>query len=154
MSDIFLCEHCPSVSFVKNLENAVIPTKGNEHSVGYDLTAVSVFKKIGEKTTLFDTGLRVQPPEGYYLEILPRSSLSNTGYMLSNSVGVIDPDYRGNLLISLTRIDDSLPELQLPFTKCQLVLRKNICFGFTEKNHINASVRGCGGFGSTDKNLN
>lgn len=145
------CPDCPSVLFTKTNKNAVIPTKGNPFSVGYDLTAISVYKKISEKTSLYDTGLKVSPPEGYYLEILPRSSLSNTGYVLSNSVGVIDPDYRGNLLIALTKVDDTLPDLQVPFVKCQLVLRKLNYFNMIQVETLSSTVRGCGGFGSTDK---
>ena len=139
------------VFFTKNHNDAKIPTKGNEFAVGYDLKAISVYKKVSNKTTLFDTGLKVSPPEGYYIEILPRSSLSNTGYMLSNSCGVIDPDYRGNLLIALTKVDETMPDLQLPFTKCQMILRKMIDFEFTETETLENTVRGSGGFGSTDK---
>jgi dUTP pyrophosphatase len=145
------CSDCPTVFFVKSDKNAIFPTKGTSYSIGYDLTAISVYKKIGSKTTLFDTGIRLDPPEGYYTEIIPRSSLSNTGYMLSNSIGIIDPDYRGNLLIALTKIDETMPDLKTPFTKCQLVLRKANYFNLNEVVDIPPTVRGCGGFGSTDK---
>jgi dUTP pyrophosphatase len=131
-------------------KNAVLPTKGTPYSIGYDLTAISEYKKLSPLTTLYDTGIKVKPPTGYYVEILPRSSLSKTGYMLSNSVGVIDPDYTGTLLIALTKIDQSMPDLQLPFTKCQLILRKTEDFIIREVDHIENTERGEGGFGSTD----
>ena len=141
------------VLFVKDDPNAVVPTKGTPFAVGYDLTAISVFKKLSDKTTLYDTGIKVQPPNGYYTEIVPRSSLTKTGYCLSNSVGTIDSDYRGRLLIALTRIDESFPELTLPFTRCQLILRKHEDYTLTQVTSLSETQRDCGGFGSTDSTI-
>jgi len=142
-----------SVEFIMTDNNAYLPTKAHSSDVGFDLCAISVYKKLSDRTTLFDTGIAVKPPKGYYTEILPRSSLSKTGYMLSNSVGIIDPDYRGSLLIALTKIDDSLPDIQLPFIKCQLVLRKMETFSLVQVKSLNETDRGDGGFGSTDDGL-
>lgn len=139
----------PSVYVVIDDRKAVFPTKGTPYSIGYDLTAISEYKKISDKTTLYDTGIKVKPPDGYYCEIVPRSSLSKTGYMLSNSVGIIDPDYSSSLLIALTKIDDSMPDLQVPFTRCQLILRKAEYYNLNEVDQITFTGRGC--FGSTDK---
>lgn len=139
------------VLFVKDDPRAVIPTKGTPYSVGYDLTAISVYKKLTDKTTLYDTGIKVQPPDGYYTEILPRSSITKTGYCLSNSVGTVDSDYRGTLLIALTRIDDEFPEITLPFTRCQLVLRRYEDYRLRQVDVLSDTQRGVGGFGSTDK---
>jgi dUTP pyrophosphatase len=142
------CNECPVVEFTTTHPQAVVPTKGTNMSIGFDLTAVEIYKKISEKTTLYNTGIKISPPEGYYVEILPRSSLSKTGYMLSNSVGVIDPDFSDNLLIALTKVDDSLPDIQVPFTRCQLVLRK---FDFFNMKRISDILdTGRGSFGSTD----
>lgn len=141
------------VLFVKDNPQAVVPTKGTPYAVGYDLTAISVYKKLTDKTTLYDTGIKVEPPQGYYTEILPRSSITKTGYCLSNSVGTIDSDYRGTLLIALTRIDEGFPELTLPFTKCQLVLRRYEDYNLRQVDSLSDTVRGNGGFGSTDKEV-
>jgi len=145
------CCQCPTVNFIRKSPSAVFPMRGTSDSVGFDLTAISVVKKLTEKTTLYDTGLVVKPPAGYYTEILPRSSLSKTGYVLANSVGIIDPDYRGTLMIALTKVDDSMPDLELPFMKCQLVLRKCSYFNMIEAEELDDTTRGAGGFGSTDK---
>ena len=141
------------VKFFLDDPEAKLPSKGTPYSIGYDLTAIKVHSKIGSRTTLYDTGLIVCPPEGYYTEILPRSSLSKTGYMLSNSVGTIDWDYRGRLLIALTKIDDTLPDLQVPFTRCQLIMRKAEYYfpkEVSRKEDLGSTERGEGGFGSTD----
>lgn len=142
----------PNVTFTLTDEKAVVPTKGTSYSVGYDLTAVSIHSKVG-RTTFYNTHVIVEPPSGFYTEIVPRSSLAKTGYTLANSVGIIDPDYRGNLLIALMKVDDSLPDLQLPFCKCQLILRKYEDFIMTQTNinNLSTTVRADGGFGSTDK---
>jgi dUTP pyrophosphatase len=141
----------PIVLFIRDDSKAVIPTKGTHLSIGYDLTAISIAKKLTNCTTLYDTGIKVQPPPGYYTEILPRSSLSKTGYMLSNSVGTIDPDYTGRLFIALTKVDESCPDLEIPFTRCQLVLRKAEYYNIQEITQMEKTERGDGGFGSTDK---
>lgn len=142
------------VKFTLNNEKAVTPTKGEKDSVGYDLTAISVYKKYGSKITLFETGISVEPPPGYFTEILPRSSLSKTGYVLANSVGLIDPSYRGTLKITLLKIDNTLPDLVPPFCKCQLIMRKHHDFNMkqVQENTLSKTIRGSGGFGSTDSN--
>ena len=128
---------------------AVIPSRAHETDIGYDLTAISQHKVMDNGTILYDTGIAVTPPEGYYLEILPRSSLSKTGYMLANSVGTIDPDYTGNLFIALNKVNKEAPDLELPFCKCQLVIRHAIYADVKVVESLVDTERGHGGFGST-----
>ena len=139
------------VKFKKHDPDAIIPKKAGKHEVGFDLVAIKLVKKIGEKTFMYDTCISVQPPNGYYTEIIPRSSIVKTGYILSNNTGIIDPTYRGTLKICLTKIDNTLPDLKLPFIKLQLVLRKFILAKEEEVFDLTETERGGGGFGSTDK---
>ena len=136
--------------FKKHSPNAIIPQKAGPNEVGYDLTLIKLVKTYGTKTTMYDTDISVEPSPGYYTEIIPRSSLSKTGYIMSNSVGIIDPTYRGTLKICVTRIDDSLPELTLPCKKFQLIIRKMHTLPSQEVNNLTTTKRGFGGFGSTD----
>ena len=141
--------------------NSVLPTTANNKDVGLDLIVIKKYKTLRKgvqindsfhnlgETILYDTGIICVPEEGYYTEIVPRSSLSKTGWILSNSLGVIDPEYRGTLLIALTRIDPSAPEIKLPFCKCQLIVRKKENIQLETVNVINSTSRGSGGFGST-----
>lgn len=138
-----------TVRFLLTHPDAIKPTKAHPSDIGYDLTAISIFKSFENGVTLYDTGIQVSPPSGYYTEILPRSSLSKTNYILANSVGVIDPDYRGNLLIAMRKIDSCQPDIELPFCKFQLVLRKAEYFDMVETESLNETVRGDGGFGSS-----
>ena len=129
--------------------SAVIPSRAHKTDIGYDLTAIRNHKVWQVGLFLYDTGIAVAPPQGFYLEILPRSSLSKTGYMLANSVGTIDPDYRGNLFIALNKVNPSAPDLKLPFCKCQLVLRHAISADVKVVENLDSTERGSGSFGST-----
>ena len=141
-------------------ENARFPTKANESDIGFDLVAIKKYKIVRKgdengvgKTILYDTGLTCIPEKGFYTEILPRSSLCKTGWMLSNSVGIIDPDYRGNLLIALTKIDPNAEDLPLPFCKTQLIVRRAEIAELEQVNIVNSTKRGEGGFGSTGERV-
>lgn len=138
--------------FVKAHDNAIDPSKKNASDEGYDLWLIEKDKIISEKTVRYDTFIQVKPPPGYHIEILPRSSLSNTGYMLANSVGLIDESYCGTLKIALTKVDEKADELTLPFKAVQMVLRKSIHFVCSEipEDMIVHTMRGIGGFGSTN----
>ena len=71
--------------------------------------------------------------------------------MLSNSIGIIDQGYKGNLYVALTKIDDEMPDLTLPFKCCQLLIKKQIYSKFYETNEqLENSNRNIGGFGSTN----
>ncbi len=139
----------PVCKYEKKNEHAVVPFKTRFSDIGYDITIIELVKKIGNNTFMYDTGLVVQPSFGYYTKIVPRSSLVKTGYILSNSVGIIDPTYRGSLKIVLTRVDNSLPEITLPYTGFQLIMEKFIHFEL-EESSTDSTDRSYGGFGSTN----
>ena len=141
----------PFCKFIKSNDDAVVPYKHRASDIGYDLTIIKKVKDISSKTVMYDTFIRVQPCFGYYTKIVPRSSLSKSGYMLANSIGIIDPSYTASLKIVLTKIDDSLPDLKLPFTCCQLIIDKAIHFEMEQvfESEFIETERAGGGFGST-----
>jgi len=132
-------------------KRCVIPTKAYDTDVGYDLTIIDIFKVVSDTITIFETGIAVSSPEGYYVEIIPRSSLSKSGYMLANSIGIIDPSYTGTLKIALIKVDHTTPNLELPFKCCQLVLRKLENSNLELVDSFKETERGTGCFGSTNK---
>jgi dUTPase len=74
---------------------AIIPTKAHDSDVGYYLSILKKKQDLNETTALYHTGLKATIVENeFYLEIVPRSSLSKSGYIMSNSFGIIDQDYR------------------------------------------------------------
>lgn len=137
------------IQFMRTSNTAVVPTKAFATETGFDLTAISIHKELDNGVILYDTGIVVRPPEGYYTEIVPRSSISKTGWMLANNVGIIDSSYRGNLLIALVPTSDRSIPLELPFCKCQLILRKFEDAELEEVSDLDDTERGSGGFGST-----
>jgi dUTP pyrophosphatase len=149
-SNLYMLPLTNVIQYVVKDERAVTPSKAHKSDTGFDLTAISVFKRLPNGVILYDTGIAVKPPPNYYTEIIPRSSLSKTGWMLANSVGVIDYEYRGTLLIAMVRAVPDAPELELPFCRFQLVLRKLEPAIMMKVDELDETVRGSGGFGSTD----
>ena len=141
----------PSIKVYKTDKDAIIPSKAFEEDAGYDLTIIKKIKDFNSKTTLYDTGIKIEIDEGYYTEIVPRSSISKFGYILANNIGIIDNHYRGNLMIALTKIADDAPDIVFPFKCCQLIVRKQICSDLYEitDDNLSSTIRNDGGFGST-----
>jgi len=131
-------------------ENAILPKYASEEAAGLDLYCIEIHKVLSDKVVMYKTGLSVQPEKGYHTEILLRSSIVKSGYMLSNSVGLIDRDYTGELIVVLTKINENSPELSLPFCLTQLVVRKTNFFEINEVDILEETIRGDGGFGSTN----
>lgn len=115
-----------TIKVFKSDSNAVLPSKNRVSDAGYDITIIKEAKIFNDNTTLYDTGIKLNIPNGYYVEIVPRSSLSKSGYMLANSIGIIDQSYRGNIFIALTKINKSSDNIKLPFCCCQMIVKKQI----------------------------
>lgn len=138
--------------FTTTSPDAVVPHKSRTSDVGYDLTVISEHKRLNDVTALYDTGIQVSSIEpNFYLEVVPRSSLSKSGYMLSNSMGIIDPSYTGNIFVALTRVDPDAKPITFPFRCCQLIVRPQYHLNIDldmDESMVN-TARGAGGFGST-----
>lgn len=141
-------KNTPVMRVVKHHEDAVIPAKVRVSDTGYDLTLISIKKQSG-KITWYDTGISVKPEFGWYFDVVPRSSLSKTGYMLANSVGIIDRAYTGSILVPLIKVDDSMPNIELPFRAVQLIPRQIVHFEVTQVASLDETSRGDKGFGSS-----
>ena len=141
----------PTIDVLRKDSDAVIPTKAHEDDIGFDLTVIKLDTRISERIEMYDTGLVVKPPPGFYLEIVPRSSFGKSGYIVANSIGIVDPSYRGTLKLLVIRSDDSVQPFTLPYKGFQLILRKVESESITirEVDTLDATVRGEGGFGST-----
>lgn len=85
------------INFVKTHPDAVIPTRGSAGAAAFDLTAVSL--KRAADLYIYDTGLALEIPSGYWGGIYARSSLFFTGLEKCGGVCVIDSDYRGSILV-------------------------------------------------------
>ena len=143
-----------NVNIKKLNPNATIPTYGSEYAAGADLYACieDALTIAPGETVLVKTGLAMELPIGYAGLIYARSGLaSKRGLAPANKVGVIDSDYRGEVMVALhnhSSIDQTIePNERI----AQLVITPYIKGIFSETDDLSDTVRGEGGFGSTGK---
>ena len=142
----------PIINVKKLDERAVLPTYGSEFAAGADLYAVTdgeVVIQPGE-TKLVHTGLAMEIPEGYAGLIYARSGLaSKRGLAPANKVGVVDADYRGEVMVALHNHSNVEQKISHGERIAQLVVAPFLKASFTETEALSDTVRGVGGFGST-----
>jgi deoxyuridine 5'-triphosphate nucleotidohydrolase len=136
--------------FNKTRKDAVIPFKNRVSDSGYDLTILEKVREIGD-VEFYSTGIKIQPCFGYYFDVVPRSSISKTGYMLANSIGIIDRTYVGEILVPLRKVDKLAAPLELPCKIVQIIPRQIVHFEFIEVCDFLKTDRGSSGFGSSGK---
>lgn len=143
-----------NINIKKLNPNATIPTYGSEYAAGADLYACieDALTIAPGETVLVKTGLAMELPIGYAGLIYARSGLaSKRGLAPANKVGVIDSDYRGEVMVALhnhSSIDQTIePNERI----AQLVITPYIKGIFSETDDLSDTVRGEGGFGSTGK---
>jgi dUTP pyrophosphatase len=138
---------------VKLSDPKYIPVRAHSSDAGADLLAtVRTWLPKGERT-LVPTGVAVSIPVGYVGLLIPRSSLSKKEIIMSNSVGVIDSDYRGEIMAALTYIGNDSDGIMLNAGEriVQLLIMPIILPKFIEVNNLDETARGEGGFGSTGR---
>ena len=143
------------VKIKKLKETAIIPTRGSLSSAGYDLYAClesSVIIHPGQ-TIKISTGLAMELPEGYVGLIYARSGLAcKKGLAPANKVGVIDADYRGEIMVALHNHSSEPVTVENGERISQLVITPFLQVAFNETDELSDTVRGEGGFGSTGRN--
>ena len=98
------------------------------------------------------TGLRVEIPHGYEMQIRPRSGLATkSGITLPNTPGTIDSDYRGPLGVALINLGDAPYTVQHGDRIAQMIIAPVVQVGFQLVETLGETIRGSGGFGSTGK---
>jgi dUTP pyrophosphatase len=140
---------------IKKLTNdAKIPTRGSKDSAGYDLhAAIDNYVQINPHTSVkIGTGIAMAIPDGYYGAIHARSGLATKeGLRLANCVGIIDSDYRGEIMLAMYN-DHDTPRFVRPGERlAQIIFQKYEPVNFEEVLQLPTTIRGDGGFGSTGK---
>lgn len=143
-----------NVKLKKLNQNAVIPTYGSPFSAGADLYACleEAITIRPNETVLVKTGIALEIPEGYAGLIYARSGLaSKKGLAPANKVGVVDSDYRGEIMVALH--NHSMVEQQVEPKEriAQLVVTPFLSVSFEEVEELTDTERGSGGFGSTGR---
>jgi dUTP pyrophosphatase len=135
-------------------ENAVIPSYAKNGDAGMDLVATSVISETPTQIT-YGLGIALEIPEGFVGLVFPRSSIRKTRLQLSNSVGVIDSGYRGELQATfnkiITTIENQKNDYKVGDRVAQIMIIPHPPIEFDEVDELSDTERGDGGFGSTGK---
>ncbi len=140
---------------VKRLrENAVLPRRGSVDAAGADLSAcLDAPLTIAPHETVFvPTGISVEIPRGFAGFVFARSSVASKRDLApANKVGVIDSDYRGEILVALHN-HGTMPQTIEPGERiAQLVILPVFAADYVEADELSDTERGSGGFGSTGR---
>jgi dUTP pyrophosphatase len=143
------------MNFKKIDKRAVTPSYGSEYSAGADLYAVvdgeGIEIRPGE-TKLIHTGIAVEIPEGFVGLIYARSGLAcKRDLAPANKVGVIDSDYRGEIMVALHNHGDTVQTVLSGERIAQMVITPFVKTEYVEAEELSDTVRGEGGFGSTGR---
>lgn len=162
------------VKIKKMRESAFLPTKAHETDAGYDLYADTKCYD-GDGNVVYGTGVAVEIPQGYVGLVFPRSSIAKQDILLSNSVGVIDSGYRGEIMAKFKPtfvttnpiklwwqvyvLNKKTVDLEQSFIHrneyeigdriAQLIIMPYPEVEFEEVNELSNSDRGVGGYGSS-----
>lgn len=131
--------------------NAVIPTYSKSGDAGLDLTITEVFKNTTEDVS-YGFGIAMEIPSGFVGLVFPRSSIRKTDLLLTNSVGVIDSGYRGEIQATFKKTQgDSSVIYEIGERGAQIIILPYPKINFVETETLSETDRGEGGFGSTGK---
>ena len=147
------------VKIMKLVEEAVIPQYSLEGDAGLDLTAT--FRSYDEfGNMVYHTGIAIEIPKGYVGLLFQRSSVSKKQQFLTNAVGVIDSNYRGEIMLKFKPTVQAHNKVESLFNEMyevgekigQLIILPYPSVNFILSDNLSDTVRGSNGFGSTDKN--
>ena len=143
-----------NINYTKLRYNAVEPTRGSLCAAGYDLSAaIDEPVMIAPYCTVkIPTGLSMELPDGTFGGIYARSGIANKeGLAPANKVGVIDSDYRGEIMVSLHNHSDEYRIVEPGQRIAQIIIQPYINATYNETNTLSETERGSGGFGSSGK---
>lgn len=136
---------------IKRLDpNAVIPSYAKEGDAGLDLTATSKYVD-ASGNVVYGTGLAFEIPQGYVGLVFPRSSNAKKDLWLTNSVGVIDSGYRGEVMFKYRPVSFKEREYVVGERIGQLIIMPYPHIEFEEADELSESERSTGGYGSSGK---
>ena len=137
------------VNFKKLHPSAITPCYANQGDAGMDLTATEIISNEPFQI-VYGTGIAVEIPEGFVGLVFSRSSIRKYDLDLSNSVGVIDSGYRGEIQVTFNKKRGVASKAyEIGDRVCQLMILPYPVVNFVEVNDLSDSERGAGGHGST-----
>jgi dUTP pyrophosphatase len=142
------------IKFNKMQSDVKLPIKGSSHAACFDVYAHSItYNEKDPRKRIVGLGFATEIPKGYRGVIVPRSNLSKHYWILNNSIGIIDSDYRGEWKAVFTNITDNAWLYPFPYEIgeriAQIYFEEILDIEFEETDDLEESDRGTGGFGST-----
>jgi dUTP pyrophosphatase len=136
------------LEFMRIHPQAKLPTRGSQYSAGLDLYSIESFTIAARGRAAVRTGLSVAIPHGFYGRIAPRSGLA-VKHGLDVLAGVVDSDYRGEIICALINHGDESLEIEAGMRIAQLIIESIEIPEPTWREDLSETKRGSGGFGST-----
>ena len=137
-----------TLKFLRLHPAAKLPTRGSAHAAGLDLCSIEEVTLAAGARAAVRTGLSVAIPEGFYGRIAPRSGLA-VNYGLDVLAGVIDSDYRGEIVCALVNHGRETFKIEAGQRIAQLIVEAIITPEPAWADSLDETARGAGGFGST-----
>ena len=141
------------VKILKLKKDAKIPTRGSSQAAGYDLYALLDTESISimpHETVKIGTGIALELPELTFLGIFARSGIATKeGLRPANCVGVVDSDYRGEIIVSIHNDSNEIRKITNYERIAQAVVLPYISVDFEIADSLHTTKRGDNGFGST-----
>lgn len=138
------------MKILKLSDTAIVPTKGSVGAAGFDLYADDHAFIKPHETRMIQTGIAIAVPEGYFGAIYARSGLATKqGLRPANCVGVIDEDYRGQVMVAMHNDSDTERVINHGDRIAQLVIQPYLKTDLEVVSSLDETERGAGGFGST-----
>lgn len=142
------------VRFTTVRDDAIVPTRGSVEAAGYDLSA-AIDNRIcipPHCTSKIGTGLVMELPSGTFGAVYPRSGIaSREGLRPANCVGVIDSDYRGEIIVALHNDSEEYRFVEPGQRIAQLIVQPYVAVEYEKAEKLSGTKRGAGGFGHTGK---
>lgn len=142
-----------NIYFKKLSTDAKIPEYHSREAAGFDFASIEDFSIEPSSIHIVKTGLAVEIPDGYELQVRPRSGLAlKHGITVLNTPGTVDSDYRGELNVILINLGKNTIRFHKGERIAQGVINKLPKVNIKEKQELSTTERGTNGFGSTGIN--
>jgi len=131
---------------------AQIPTRGSDEAAGWDLYADRSAILYPGDTAKISTGISMEIPPGHFGAVYARSGLAiKHGLRPANCVGIIDSDYRGDLIVSLHNDSEKTADIHTGDRIAQLIIQPYVAQQFIEVDELSSTERGSGALGHTGR---
>lgn len=140
------------MKIVKKDKRAIVPTYGTEGSAGMDMYSIESVDIIPGETVMVHTGVCMEIPQKFFGAVYPRSGIAaKRGLRLANCVGVIDSDYRGEIIVPIHNDSPVVQHIDCGERIAQMIIQPYIHPNLVVVDSLSDTDRGEGGFGHTGR---